>query len=76
VRLIPSGFVADNDDGQTSGLFGTFEKMTFDFEIRSQASCAQGPVELMVDLELCISQVKVVYVNFVLNLSTSQGQGH
>jgi hypothetical protein len=62
VWLISSDFVVEHVVGGMSGLFGTFETNTHYFEIRSQASCAQGPVDLMLDLDLHISQVKVISI--------------
>jgi hypothetical protein len=62
VRLISTDFVVEHVIGGTSGLSGTFETMTHYFEIRSRASCSQGLVDLMLNLELCISQVKVISI--------------
>jgi hypothetical protein len=62
VRLISSDFVFEHVVGGASGLFGTSETMTHYFEIRLQANCAQGPVDLMLDLELCISHFKVISI--------------
>jgi hypothetical protein len=58
-RLLSSNFVVEHVISGTSGLF---ETMTHYFEIRSRVSCAQDPVDLMLDLELCISQFKVISI--------------
>ena len=60
LRMLWFKALAAEPCGVTSGLFGTFETMTHYFENWSRASCAQGPVDLMLDLELCNSQVKVI----------------